>query len=329
MPRTPALLFFAFGQVGITFSPRTRKFNDMKPYQLVMPAVLILFLLSSSAIAQSQDSRGFGKGRFLRRLRNDISKSVQQANKAKSAAKPTKADPRAKTPTLADRPGSSKKVPTPATRPSAAPTPAANPAAKFSARKNSEGFGMVVVAHGDNYVVARIDQRGNAYEAGIRQGDRILSTGGAELSSMEQYNDIADLLGNGDQLEFEIARRGEKKKVNVQFGEAPEEGEFVEENVSDQTPAKNNYSFVPQRDETPRTGTHSILNGSSARAATSVSSTNLRTRGQLTTADRTIRQQRQQIEHMQREIERLKAQAATRVAPSTVLDGPLLSGPGQ
>jgi len=307
------------------------KTYQLKPYQLAMPVVLILVLLSSSAIAQSQDSdsRGFGKGRFLRRLRSDISKSVQQATKAKPAANPSKADPRAKTPTLADRPPSSKKVPAPATRPSAAPTPATRPIAKFSAKKNTEGFGMVVVPHGDNYVVGRIDQRGNAYEAGIRQGDRVLSTGGAELSSMEQYNDIADLLGNGDQLEFEIARRGEKKKVVVQFGEAPKEGEFVEDNVSDQTPTKNNYSFVPQRDETSGTGTHSILSSSSAATAPPVSSTNLRTRDQLIAADRTIRHQRQQIGQMQQEIERLRRGATNRIAPSTVLGGPRLSGPGQ
>ncbi len=318
-----------------------------------MVGILASTVLCGSAAAEYQD-RLFGNGRFLRRIRDDLTgkptpKKPTPANassKSKSktptpARRPSSAKkPNSKSPTLANRSG---KTPTPTVRPLAATNrtpaiagPAGSKASKRSAKKATIGFGMLLESKGDAIVVTKIDSRGNAKEAGLKAGDVIQGAGGVDLTSIEEFNEISDILGSGDQLEFTVARRGKTKDILIQFGTAPDEGEVAK------TPApkkENNYSFVPERVDNSQTGLRSVLN----QPAVQTKPTTTNPRGQqnglrpASVEQRLISEQRLQIQQMQQEIQRLKqrSQMTPRIVPAettppgkTILEGPSLSGPG-
>jgi serine protease Do len=70
-------------------------------------------------------------------------------------------------------------------------------------------------------VVQRVDPSGAAAAAGIRAGDVIISVGGVEIRREEDLTSIVDIMHAGDQIEFQILRRGKPEKVMVQFGDPP------------------------------------------------------------------------------------------------------------
>lgn len=93
--------------------------------------------------------------------------------------------------------------------------------------KATVGFGMIIEKVGaDNFVVTRVKPAGNAENAGVKRGDRILSVGGVEVDSLRLYDEITREMEGGDQLEFVLTRniKGEPKeeKMLVQFGEMPD-----------------------------------------------------------------------------------------------------------
>ncbi len=322
-------------------------------------------VLCNCVTADTPDDRLFGNGRFLRRLRDDVvGKSKSDPKKKDEAKKPAKADPRSgaansndASPTPAKR--TAKRAPTPAVRPPAtnpsqskmpaarspyAPRSAAVPA-KVDTRKDSKqtsvGFGMQIESKNDQLIVTKTDSKGNAAEAGVRKGDVVVMVGGVEIGSIEELEEITKILGNGDQLEFEIARRGKKEKVLIQFGEAPEEGEVVIERP--EIPAKKvgNYNFLPEPAESSTGGFHSVLKDNRDQSGNWVppnvnripqpaTQSSLQPHQRASEAKATMEQQRLQIQQLKREIERLRQQTeSTTKGRNTNWNSPSLIGPGK
>ena len=117
--------------------------------------------------------------------------------------------------------------------------------------------------------VDQVSTRGAAWAAGIRRGDIIVSVGGIETANKDDLSGITQVLKDGDQIEFEIMRRGNKETVLVQFGEAP--ADTVIENDQGEGPAYNRFSdsdnpaatAPPRRNASrtlqPRSGMRSVL----------------------------------------------------------------------
>lgn len=91
-----------------------------------------------------------------------------------------------------------------------------------SAKKQTLAFGMLLQTRGKDLVVTQIDPAGNANKAGVRKGDTILGAGGIDFGSMLEFNEITDVLQDGDQLEFVVSHGGKKAKKLILFGEAPD-----------------------------------------------------------------------------------------------------------
>jgi hypothetical protein len=324
----------------------------MKFHQLLMVAVLATTVLCGSAAAEYQD-RMFGNGRFLRRLRDDITgnSTPKKPTPVKSSAK----QPKSKAPTPIRKPSSAKsKVPTPIvgsgkvstskTRTNKSPaSPIAGPSsatnqAKRSTKKSTIGFGMLLETRGEAIVVTQVASKGNASDAGIKAGDVIQGAGGVDLTSLEEFNEISTILGQGDQLEFNVVRRGKKKDILIQFGTAPDEGEIAK------TPApkkKNDYSFVPQGVDKSQAGLRSVMKQpAQLNRPSSIQRPSQRNQVdsfQSSQQQRIIKEQQLKIQQMQREIKRLqqRSQVAPMAVPTpaqrpgkTILQGPSLSGPG-
>lgn len=271
--------------------------------RLVMVTVLgVAWLFTDIGIQQAtaqQRERMIGGGRIMRKIfgldSEDEKKPQQPSKSTRSSAKTPKG---VKTPTLAKKPSQNSRP----TQPLRAATPAQPPKRDARTRANvptrtqadtarvpqqptrsnaqaTEGFGMRVEQRGESLVVRQIDGKGNAAEAGIKRGDIILNGGGVEFSTVDEFNQITEILKNGDQLEFEIERRGKKEKLLIQFGEASAAPENQPATSGDRNGqpsslgvlnselkvnAKDHFSFVPtdqeqsqpgsRRTTTPRSG---------------------------------------------------------------------------
>ena len=347
--------------------------KDMKKHSILTAIALTTTLLCGSVLctsvtADTPDDRRFGNGRFLKRLRDEVTERTKPDPKKKeNAKKPTKADPRSKgtnaknAPTPAKR--SAKGAPTPAARPSAQasqrnrpsvanPYGQQRPASAAAAVKSkndirketqqlSQGFGMQIQSRGEQLVVTKTDSRGNAAEAGVRKGDVVLSAGGAAIGSVEELEEITKILGKGDQLEFEVARKGQKKKVLIQFGEAPEEDEVVI--TKPETPAKqvSNYDFLPAPAEPSASSLRSVLNDNSLQSGQRTPANVNRIprpillakpapRQSVSETQAMVEQQRLQIQQLQREIELLRRQTQSNSAgQGTGWSSPRLNGPAK
>jgi len=125
--------------------------------------------------------------------------------------------------------------PTLATR----PLPPLNNSAQFSGRHSqpvpqraiqpssigaSTGFGVIVqMAKNNEMVVTRLHPQGNAMKAGLKPGDIVKTVGSVKLTSVEEYDQITKGLKPGDQMEFEVVRRGRPEKTLVAYGTAPDD----------------------------------------------------------------------------------------------------------
>lgn len=231
------------------------------------------------------------------------------------------------------------------------------------------GFGMLVEARGDEIVVAKIDPKGNAKEAGIKRGDVIIRGGGIDFGSVDEFNQVAEILKDGDQLEFEVERRGKEETVLILFGEAPENSEDIENEIAPGEPlsakrapiqpknktapqlddnqfeigsqlnTKNNYSFLPTSKETsrrpvlaaPQTG------GQPSKLNSVLGSVVQPARQPTSQSDQwksaeSLRQSsvQRQLQLQQLEIQRLRNELKRAQQKSQPdLDGPTLSGPGR
>jgi hypothetical protein len=259
-------------------------FEPMKRIHSLLLSTLTVAVIcgsvSETAFAD-QSSEKFGNGRLLRKWRDDLFGKSEE---------PKPGQPKAADPSQQPTPAGQRQSPnyaqmTPAQRQQyaqqqlarqqssagqASRSPQANPQPGFTEAHRSsglvtEGFGMEIRRDPqDKFYVAQTIAKGNAAKAGVQRGDQILQVGGVELTTLEELDEIAKILGEGDQLEFELTRRGGNKKILVQFGEAKE----VESDVpgpiqrSASLPRQSGqqvtgrYDFVPQP---TRSGFHSVL----------------------------------------------------------------------
>lgn len=287
----------------------------MKRLHVALLAAMIAILCSSDIMAQQ---RLFGNGRFLKRVRDELTGQSKTPPKKPSQSKkptaakdktPTPAKPKAKKP--ATNEVGSGKAPTTA-RPNNPKQPElvqgenASFEATRSNEKTTKGFGMLVQKQGDQLVVTAVDPKGNAHDSGLRRGDKIAKIGGVELKSLNEYNDIADILREGDQIEMHFERKGNSKKALVQLGKAPDPNEVAPGKTVEPIELTTGTKPRSATAGTKPSGNQSYLN--------------------------TIQRQQQQIEQMQRELERLRQNApdtSPRTGSRSVLDVlPTLSGPG-
>ncbi len=235
----------------------------MKRIQYLLVAVLAFGIFGGDAAAQQPDNQTkFGRGRLLRKWRDDLTEKIQKPKR------PTPAN-QGKQPTPAKSPSSNKaaqmqrnnkqQTAKNVTRQSSVRQ---SPSRQSLARTIKKvGFGMQVeIDRKENFVVTQVDKNGNADEAGIRSGDLITQLGGANIGSLEEFKEIVKVLGEGDQMELQISRNGQKKEVTVQYGEMQEipATEAGKTPAIAATPATNPYEFVPQKNSQFR----SVLDGS-------------------------------------------------------------------
>lgn len=359
---------------------------------IALAAIAIVFMGSdlgiSDAFGQAKNERLFGNGRFLRRVfgqependkANAAAKEKAQAKPKSKGKEPTLATPNRDAvlkpskqfePTLATPPsrlnaGTSnsftprlKQQPEIGTTRSGERGPAE---VTRSSREATIGFGMFVESKGDALVVSKLDPKGNAKEAGVKNGDVLVRGGGVDFQSVEEFNQISEILKDGDQLEFEVRRRGKDEKVLITFGTpvdestlAPEKPSVLATPVRDtQTGSngvntKNNYSFLPTNRESTRRQPSSIDPIATEGNLRSVLGNDIKIpesrlpkptnaqqpdTNQWRSAEsiaqeklrRQLEQQKQEIERLRQLLENRKEEGSTFQIPE--LGGPALSGP--
>jgi hypothetical protein len=181
---------------------------------------------------------------------------------------------------------------------------------------HNKGFGMTVAGGSSGgLVVAHVDPNGNAYQAGVRRGDRILELGGIEASDEKEFQEIEAAMADGDQLELRLRRGGKENKVLVLFGEdvVPSTGDAERnpESVSTGQDAFSErtatYDFAPPAtDGTMR----SVLDNPQARlpvtAANNLNNDRHLLDRQLRSLNQTISQQQVMIQQLKEENQRLR-----------------------
>ncbi len=221
----------------------------MNRIHLLLVAVIATTVCAGSTIAEKPSDK-FGRGRLLRKWRDDLigkteKQNQQNANKNKKQPTPAKRPANGQTPTPARRPAA---MQTSANQTKGAQQPALSNKEIQSRRKTVEKFGMLVQKDSKGrFFVAQTSPKGNAVEAGVQRGDQLIQIGGTDLESIEEFYEISGILGEGDAIEFQISRRGQKKTVMISYGEAPQ-GEATEEIASSKTKAtqasaKNRYGY--------------------------------------------------------------------------------------
>ena len=301
---------------------------------------------------QSTDAQEkmFGNGRFLKRVFGDLipqSKPTPRPD-LNAAAKPGQLPTPAKRPSQTATPTLANKN----TRPRTSDPRSIQPARSVDNRSTTNrlpksaaaggpdvmptrsdakatlGFGMMVRSKNDKLYVAQLDPKGNAASAGVRAGDQLISGGGVEFESVADFNGIAGVLEDGDQLEFSVKRGGRDKDMMIVFGKASAEqaGEMLEGSFESskatrktsqrstiQRPAVNqintqsNNSFMPNRRNVQTTPNRSFSN--SDRQSTGRSGTS-----------QTIRSQQEEIQRLRYQLDQRQGSGgpapSLRVPPS-------------
>jgi hypothetical protein len=147
-----------------------------------------------------------------------------------------------------------------------------------------QGFGMATVEKGDKLFVAEIIRGGNADEAGLKRGDQIVGIGGVEVENEESFEEIAEILNAGDNIEIAFKRRGRTDEVQVGYGNSPE-AEMGEQEIAGEVESSRGL-IAPN-------GSSVLSEGSMARQVEQLSDTVERQR-------RVIEQLESQIRAMQR-----------------------------
>ena len=166
------------------------------------------------------------------------------------------------------------------------PKPVAT-AKKSKKKTQGRGFGISIKEKGEKVFVNRVDPKGNASKAGLRNGDQIIELGGLEIQNADDFEEFAKVLGQGDQMEFKIRSRGKKKTLMVTYGQAPESGEV-------EVPGE-----APRIEPTTVSRRRSVLEN----IGDSGSETN-----EVRYLKRTVESQRQEIATLREELVRLRQQ---------------------
>jgi len=278
-------------------------------------------LLGTTTFADGPFDRFLPRGRLLKKLRDDFA-GQPTPKQPTPAKKPTPAAP--KGPTLAARHAGQQQ---------AATGQQADAKRPMSVRSGADGFGMtVVVDNNEKFIVAQVLAEGNAAAAGIQRGDLLVGAGGVELTAIEEFQQIAKVLGAGDQLEIKINRRGKTDTVMLQHGQPPSLEDVDADTADVATEATSRYpnrqlasctrsrnqedfSFVPPADDESRPGMRSVIEQPQApfrRASTqkpALSQLQSNYRPQSTQVQpQATQQQQQQIQALRQQLERLRRQ---------------------
>jgi len=210
-------------------------------------ALTTIFLQSIDVQSVDAQERMFGNGRFLKRVFGDLSPSSESAKAPTPAAAAKKGQLQSKQPTAAHRPSQnaqptlanhsqrSRSAKPRSIQPRLPKSPAAADAQSIPTRSNAKatlGFGMLVQLKKERLYVSQLDPKGNAANAGVRIGDRLVAGGGIDFESLSDFNGIGDILEDGDQLEFEVERNGREKEMMIVFGKASaEQASMVEGSI--------------------------------------------------------------------------------------------------
>jgi membrane-associated protease RseP (regulator of RpoE activity) len=195
--------------------------------------LLALTVFSSTAVADNPFDK-IGRGRLLRKVRDELfgkpdppKQNTKKTNDPRQQPTPADRAGRAKSPTPARR--TSSRMPTGSRQPTSAKpnNRAAEPALTKQQiqdrQRTARKFGMIVQGDQNNrFFVVKVDPQGNAAKAGLRRGDQLTQIGGSKLESIEQFYQIANVLGEGDGIEFEVSRKGKKNTVMVHYGQPNE-----------------------------------------------------------------------------------------------------------
>ena len=164
-------------------------------------------------------------------------------------------------------------------------------------------------------IISRIQSGGSADEAGLRSGDVITSAGGLAIKQTDDLKYILDVVGPGDQIEFEIVRRGKKETKMVQFGEPPSAEELAAKEETAPGPIdsqrdeyapiegpKKNYDYFADSDDSGFSDQpQSVLNRkNNAQQYSEVQAL----RQQLVSMQRTLEQQQRTIQQLQQELQK-------------------------
>ena len=126
------------------------------------------------------------------------------------------------------------------------------------------GAALEPANNGRGLIISRIQSQLAGYVAGLREEDRILSVGGIPTNTLQDFQNILEILKPGDRLEFEFERAGRKEQTVVQLGNRP---------AASTGQAANSRQHAPSRQSSQRSpGTnhsdlgHSVLTQNGSRS---------------------------------------------------------------
>ena len=220
-------------------------------------------------------------------------------------------------PTLATRPLPPISDPTQAQN--RVPQPVGQRTSQPTGMSSSAGFGAVVqLAKNNQMVVTRLSPQGNAIKAGLKPGDVVKAVGSVKLSSVQEYEQITKGLKPGDQMEFEVVRRGRPQKALVAFGTAP----AVQASVTNSVPATSASAVTYVDSNINLEGVPSVLDNSIQPAARvshlpqTAPSVVAVPRTSEKRLKRTIESQRAKMERMEQELEMLRKTNTPAIRPT-------------
>ena len=220
-----------------------------------------------------------------------------------------------------------------------------------SGKKQTIGFGMVLESNGKNFVITQVYPKGNAKESGLKVGDKVIKAAGIELNSIEEFNQITDVLREGDQIEIEYRRGNKNDKSFIMLGEGPDLEEqtvqLIEPAVTSDS-GKNkpglsapgsNFEFVPpQANRAPSIVSQPRRNYKPSQTYRPSQTQLLQPAAPQKSAGRVeyekqLAQQRREIELLNAELRLLRQRATvpenTKLQGNSILQVPDLQGPGR
>ena len=311
------------------------------------------FLIAALAVGFIADSASaqIGRGRLLKKLRDDLFGSpIDQAQQQQAAiAAQQKLEAERKAQLEQQKRAAAARQPTPigtGRKPTATPTPTRqqqvqrNPqtqqrptqqrrptppkqVAKTN-QKPKQGFGFQLVEKDEKLIVANVAPTGNAASKGIRRGDVIVGIGGVEVDNTDAFDEIADILSNGDSIEIVYVRGGKSEEIQVSFGEEPNPPEDVASDI--QGSLKPVVTNRPAHRPNHGSAQQNFSNQSSSRNR-QVSSNGFapsRPHNETERLNSVVRQQSQQIQALQNELRAIRQQ--TNPANSGPTRGPAIPG---
>lgn len=122
-----------------------------------------------------------------------------------------------------------------------------NPTNNASEAEIFSRFGVQLSDEDEALWVSNLTASGNGQSAGLNRKDKIVSLGGAPLTSKAEFVEISKLLSVGDQIEIEFERNGKPEKSMIFYGQASKEQANGEGSIQleDNNNNNNNWSTTP------------------------------------------------------------------------------------